>query len=116
MKRVLKKQAIGLNNFNSKYRTELTYERARIALAESLADKGISDIRILEAHKTSNLFSLRILERLERKISTLIWPSCPISNETSSNGRVELEIGCDFVAFTDNYRILGFVRFDNSNA
>jgi len=49
MKRVLKKQAIGLNNFNSKYRTELTYERARIALAESLADKGISDIRILEA-------------------------------------------------------------------
>jgi len=38
-----------LNNFNSKYQTELTYERARIALAESLADKGISDIRILEA-------------------------------------------------------------------
>ncbi|MBV13163.1 MAG: protein-L-isoaspartate O-methyltransferase [Flavobacteriaceae bacterium] len=38
-----------MNSFNSNHPTELSYERARKALAESLAEKGISDIRVLEA-------------------------------------------------------------------
>ena len=38
-----------MENFKTNYKTELTYERARIALAETLATKGISDVRVLEA-------------------------------------------------------------------
>ena len=38
-----------MENFKTNYKTELTYDRARTALAETLAIKGISDVRVLEA-------------------------------------------------------------------
>ena len=38
-----------MENFKTNYKTELTYERARTALAETLATKGIADVRVLEA-------------------------------------------------------------------
>ena len=38
-----------MENFKTNYKTELTYDRARTALAETLATKGISDVRVLEA-------------------------------------------------------------------
>ena len=38
-----------MENFKTNYKTELTYDRARAALAETLASKGIADVRVLEA-------------------------------------------------------------------
>ena len=38
-----------MENFKTNYKTELTYDRARTALAETLASKGIADVRVLEA-------------------------------------------------------------------